>query len=158
MMNLQEQISRIKSMMGVINEEKNQSDILSQMAKEDQLERNEYNNLVHNEFYGDYEKGGDEYSKIKNRDRDDIFGDKDRLSNFINMNFDFDSFNRKDWDNYWILSQHSDQFPEFQEETLKIIKKYLGDEDENFKYLHDRISCKKYGKQKYGTQNICEKR
>ena len=33
MMNLQEQISRIKSMMGVINEENNQSDILSQMAK-----------------------------------------------------------------------------------------------------------------------------
>ena len=158
MMNLQEQISRIKSMMGVINEEKNQSDILSQMAKEDQLERNEYNNLVHNEFYGDYEKGGDEYSKIKNRDRDDIFGDRDRLSNFIKMNFDFDSFNRKDWDNYWILSQHSDQFPEFQEEALKIIKKYLGDEDDNFKYLYDRISCKKNGRQKYGTQYICEKR
>ena len=74
------------------------------------------------------------------------------------MNFDFDSFNRKDWDNYWILSQHSDQFPEFQEEALKIIKKYLGDEDDNFKYLYDRISCKKNGRQKYGTQYICEKR
>ena len=157
-MNLQENISRIKEMMGVIFEEKNQSDILSQMAKEDQSERNEYSNFVQNEFDGDYEKGGDEYSKIKNRDRDNIFGDKDRLSNFIKMNFDFDSFIKKDWDNYWILTQHSDPFPEFQEESLKIIKKYLGDEDENFKYLHDRISCNKNGTQKYGTQNICEKR
>ena len=30
-------------------------------------------NFVQNEFDGDYEKGGDEYSKIKNRDRDNIF-------------------------------------------------------------------------------------
>jgi len=130
-------------MMGVINEEKNQSDILSQMAKEDQSERNEYSNLVQNEFDGDYEKGGDEYSKIKNRDRDNIFGDKDRLSNFIKMNFDFDSFIKKDWDNYWILTQHSDPFPEFQEEALKIIQwdaQFISDVGNNDIDIYDSYS------------------
>ena len=140
-----------------LNESK-YSSLLSQMSNKDQLERNEYQKFVQNKFNGDYNKGAKEFAKIKNRKENNIFGDKERLEKFIKINFDFDNFNEKDWDNYWLLTQHSDFYPEFQKKSLDIIEKYLGKDNENYKYLYDRISCSENGTQKYGTQNICERR
>ena len=134
-----------------------QSKILSQFRKQDQMERNEYSKFVQSEFGGDYERGAKEYAKIKNRNSDDIFGDKKRIREFILINFDFNTFSSKDWENYWLLSQHSDNHPEFQKKALNIIKQNLGEDNEYYEYLHDRISCRESGTQIYGTQNICKK-
>ena len=155
-MNLQESI-RI-----ILREESDkvmnmQSKILSQFRKQDQMERNEYSKFVQSEFGGDYERGAKEYAKIKNRNSDDIFGDKKRIREFILINFDFNTFSSKDWENYWLLSQHSDNHPEFQKKALNIIKQNLGEDNEYYEYLHDRISCRESGTQIYGTQNICKK-
>lgn len=134
-----------------------QSKILSQFRKQDQMERNEYSKFVQSEFGGDYERGAKEYAKIKNRNSDDIFGDKKRIREFILINFDFNTFSSKDWENYWLLSQHSDNHPEFQKNALNNIKQNLGEDNEYYEYLHDRISCRESGTQIYGTQNICKK-
>jgi hypothetical protein len=153
-MNLQENIQRIKEIM---NMDVSNSDLLSQLVQQDQVERKEYMDFVNNELGGDYEKGAKEWIKLKHRNPDDIFLDKDRMNKFIYTNFDFDSFNKKDWDNYWLLSQHADQYPDFQKTALNIIQKHTGEDNDNFKYLSDRISCRETGTQIYGTQNICKK-
>lgn len=140
----------------ILLENINQSVILSQMVSDDQKQRKEYMNFVKNNFDGDYKKGAIEYRKLKKTN--DIFGDDERLKKFVNIKFNFENFNEDDWHNYWLLTQHCDVYPNFQISSLKIIKKYLGTNNDNYRYLHDRISCAKYGTQKYNTQNICEKR
>lgn len=54
----------------------------------------------------------------------------------------------------WILVQHSDHDPKFQEYCLNLMKKSPKGEvnPKNIAYLEDRISVAKKGMQKYGTQ------
>ena len=134
------------------------SNLLSQMVKDDQSERRRYSDFVLDKFDGDYERGAKEFAKINNRNTDDIFNDSVRLKKFTQIEFDFKLFTEEDWENYWLLAQHSDLYPEFQKKALNVIKKHLGTNNELYHYLYDRISCGESGKQKYGTQNICEKR
>ena len=156
-MNLQETIKRILREELFDKKQNSQSDILTNFKNQDQEERNEYQKFVHSEFNGDYERAAKEYAKLKNRSFDDIFGDKERMEKFISIDFDFDGFSDEDWENYWLLSQHADTNPNFQKDALKTISQYLGKDNDNYKYLHDRISCRETGTQKYGTQNICKK-
>jgi hypothetical protein len=142
--------------LGYLNESKF-SNLLSQMVKDDQSERRRYSNFVLSKFDGDYEKGAKEFAKINNRDTNDIFNDSVRLKKFTQIEFDFKLFTEKDWENYWLLAQHSDLYPEFQKKALNLIEKHLGTNSELYCYLYDRISCRESGKQKYGTQDICEK-
>ena len=79
------------------------------------------------------------------------------MEKFTPIYFDFDSFSDDDWENYWLISQHADMYPNFQKDALETISQYLGKDNDNYRYLHDRISCRQTGTQKYGTQNICEK-
>lgn len=131
------------------------SEILSSLVYQDQKERSDYANFVKNKAGGDFTKGSTLYAKLKNRSTDDIFGEKENLKKFVEINFDFKTFTRADWKNYWLLAQHSDFNRPFQQKALNFIKRYLGDKSKEYKYLYDRLSCSSSGTQKYNTQDIC---
>ena len=129
---------------------------LGSLVAQDQAERNEYKKFVTTQANGNYEQGAQQWAKLKNRSPDDIFGDRERASQFMTMKFDFSTFTEKDWENYWILAQHCDQNPNFQKQALAVIKQYQGADHEHYHYLYDRISCNATGKQQYGTQTVCK--
>ena len=131
---------------------------LKHWSEQDQTERNTYAKYVKDELKGNWENAGKIWAKLKNRSSDDVFGDDARLKEFMNTKFNFDEFDKEDWHRYWVLSQHADKYIEFQKHALEIIKKYLGSDHINYKYLCDRISCKETGTQKYNTQDGCNKR
>lgn len=135
----------------------NQTNILAQLREQDQAERKEYSDFVLTKYNGDYKMAVKEYYKLKNRDSFDIFDDNPRMKIFMSIDFDFVNFTKNDWENYWLLSQHADLHIKFQIFALEKITKYLGVDNEYYKYLSDRISCSQNGTQKYGTQCICEK-
>lgn len=60
----------------------------------------------------------------------------------------------------WLLVQHADHDPAFQENCLRILEKLvpLGETSKrNYAYLYDRVALKSEGsKQKYGTQAILQ--
>ena len=128
---------------------------LSSFSEKDKNERTEYQSFL-KKNNGDWKKSSTQYAKLKGRKSDDIFGERSRLEKFIKLTFDFSKFDSKDWQNYWLLSQHCDFDREFQKKSLKIIEKFLGNSSEEFRYLSDRISCASSGVQKHGTQNICK--
>lgn len=130
---------------------------LSSMVAQDQAERDEYKQFVKSQAGGDWSKGAKLYAQLKKRPSNDIFGDKQRLNQFMKMKFDFDKFTDDDWNNYWLLAQHCDMNRNFQKQALSIIKKYHGADSLHYKYLYDRISCAIIGTQKYGTQSLCDK-
>lgn len=134
----------------------NLSESPSSLVNQDQAERNEYSQFVKSQANGDWARGAKMYAQSKNRSNDDIFGEKERLQQFMKMKFDFDKFNDADWDDYWLLSQHCDSDREFQKHALATIKKYQGKDHKNYQYLYDRISCGLTGSQRYGTQNVCK--
>jgi hypothetical protein len=129
---------------------------LSSLVDADQRERNEYANFVKTKAAGDWEKGAKMYAELKNRSTDDIYGEIQRLKPFTQTKFNFESFTKEDWDDYFLLAQHCDFDRKFQQQALSIITKYEG-QGSHFKYLSDRISCGLSGTQKYGTQDICDK-
>jgi len=130
---------------------------LASMVSQDQSERNEFEKFVKSQAGDDWTKGAKMYAQLKKRPSNDIFGDASRQNQFMKMKFDFDKFTDVDWHNYWLMAQHCDHNRDFQKNALSIIKKYLGTDHENYKYLYDRISCGATGNQKYGTQLICDK-
>jgi hypothetical protein len=70
---------------------------------------------------------------------------------------DYVGFSDKDWDNFFLLAQHFDSDRKLQKQAQKVLLKYRGEEDSNYHYITDRISCAETGTQKYGTQNGCNK-
>lgn len=132
------------------------SALLKSLERLDQRERSQYGKFVQNKAGGDWSKGAELYAKSKNRKTDDVFGERGRLEIFTNTDFDFSSFDKTDWSNYHLLVQHCDFDRDFQKKALQIIAKYQG-ENEQYKYLYDRISCGLNGTQKYNTQSICKK-
>ena len=130
--------------------------VLANFVAQDQKERNEYQNFVKTKAKGDWELGAKLYAQSKNRSEDDVFGDRERLEKFKKMKFDFSAFTEKDWNDYWLLAQHTDFDRNFQKQALSTIEQHLGVDSQEFKYLYDRISCGLYGKQKFGTQDMCD--
>jgi hypothetical protein len=126
------------------------------LIKSDQAERNAYKKFVADRAGGDWKKGARLYAKLKNRPADDIFGDDARLQQFMRIKFDFANFTKQDWRDFWLLSQHADAYPGFQQQALDAIQKHLGQDNDYYRYLADRISCARTGQQKYGTQDICD--
>lgn len=132
--------------------QENTNAFLSTWAAQDQKERNEYKRFVHDQANNDYSQGAELWRKIKNRSSDDVFNDRERLEKFINTTFNFDEFRQEDWRNYWLLAQHSDRYVEFQKKALDTIEKYLGTENDLYRFLYDRVSMNTSGTQKYNTQ------
>jgi hypothetical protein len=130
---------------------------LRDFATRDQEERNEYGNFVRTQAGGDFEQGAKLWAAKKKRPANDIFGDLVRQRQFMKMKFDFDKFTEQDWADYWIIAQHCDDFRQFQQQALSIIKQYLGPDHSHYQYLSDRISCGLTGTQTYGTQDMCNK-
>ena len=131
--------------------------VLSSLVSIDQKERQEYQNFVKEKANGDWFKGALLYAKYKKRPQNDIFGERERLQNFTQMNFNFDDFSDEDWKNYWLLTQHCDFDRNFQQKALTLIQQYKGTDSTLYQYLYDRISCGLNGTQKYGTQQVCRK-
>lgn len=54
----------------------------------------------------------------------------------------------------WLLAQHADQDPAFQERCLQLMKKLSADavSQANIAYLEDRVRVARHGPQLYGTQ------
>ena len=139
------------------------SDFLAQLADADQKERNEWLAFNNNNIPKDkeeFKQAVDKWLEQKGRtDRHDVFGDKERQEKFISnaFNMDFENFNDKDWNNFWLLAQHCDKNRDFQHKALDIITQYLGKENSYYKYLSDRIQCGTEGTQTFGTQQGCNK-
>jgi hypothetical protein len=148
---------RIQEIQGLVKGLNESSSALASMADQEQSERNEFKDFVKSQAGGDWDKGAKMYAQLKGRYKDDIFGDAVRQDQFMQMKFDFDTFTKKDWDNYWLMAQHCDHNRNFQKQALATITKYLGKDHKHYKYLTDRISCGASGTQRYGTQHICKK-
>ncbi|MDA9951627.1 hypothetical protein N9D31_03525 [Oligoflexaceae bacterium] len=59
----------------------------------------------------------------------------------------------------WIIVQHADHDPEFQETVLRLLRQSVADKKsipQNFAYLFDRVYHRKGKKQVYGTQGACK--
>jgi len=57
--------------------------------------------------------------------------------------------------NFWLIVQHSDKFPEFQKRVLKEMDKHVQKKNanpNNYAYLFDRVQVNAGLKQKFGTQ------
>jgi hypothetical protein len=136
---------------------------LRAFAALDQSERNEFGEFLKSQAGGDFEQGTKLWAAKKKRPANDIFGDLVRQRQFMKMKFDFDKFTEQDWFDYWIIAQHCDDFRQFQQQALRIIKQYLGTDhayykkNNYYKSLSDRISCGFTGTQTYGTQTMCVK-
>jgi tetratricopeptide (TPR) repeat protein len=55
----------------------------------------------------------------------------------------------------WLIAQHADTDPEFQEKCLKLMKRAFSKNEidkQNYAYLVDRVMLKKYGFQLFGSQ------
>ena len=83
-----------------------------------------------------------------------MFGEKERQTQFQNMQHNFNKFTPAEWKNYWLLSQHADNNVGFQQQALKNIEMHLGQDNEHYRYLHDRVSVNTGQPQKYNTQNV----
>lgn len=132
--------------------------VLSSLVVDDQRERQEYQQFVQTRAGGDWNKGAKMYAAAKKRNSNDIFGDNARLKKFMSMKLDLRNFSESDWNDYWLLSQHADEYPDFQQQALSTIEQHLGQDNEYYRYLADRISCATLGTQQYGTQDICNKK
>jgi hypothetical protein len=137
--------------------ESNAASIMQSLVSKDQSERQEYANFVKTKMNGDYDAAAKKYAELKNRPEDDIFGERQRLKSFIkqSQSFDYKEFTDSDWQNFWLLAQHADFDVGFQKSALEKIKAKFGTNSQNYKYLHDRITCNTTGTQKYGTQDVC---
>jgi len=130
---------------------------LRAFAALDQAERNEFEEFLKSQAGRDNTQSAKLWAAKKKRPANDIFGDLARQQQFIKMKFDFDKFTEQDWADYWIIAQHCDDFRQFQQQALSIIKQYLGTGHKHYKWLSDRISCGLTGTQTHGTQDMCNK-
>jgi len=67
----------------------------------------------------------------------------------------FDKIGEDGSNNFWLIVQHCDKFPEFQKEILKEMDKEVKNKNadpNNFAYLYDRVQVNAGQKQKFGTQ------
>ena len=145
-------------------EEGRVSSTLSSIAKGDQELRNEFAAFIESRGGVWSQKLVDEFVAKKGTDIDDVFGDKEsgRQDEFRDLfsklsDTDYVGFSDKDWDNFFLLAQHFDSDRKLQKQAQKVLLKYRGEEDSNYHYITDRISCAETGTQKYGTQNGCNK-
>jgi len=129
----------------------------------DQSERNEYKTYL--DKYG-WPKAAAAYAKAKNRSPDDLFGEaarqKDATQIIKNNLLDLKKLaqtNTNLKNAIFLLVQHADKDQNFQ---LQVLKSGIfpppgpvSTDDQNFMYLHDRLTCAKFKQQIFGTQNGC---
>jgi hypothetical protein len=73
--------------------------------------------------------------------------------------FDLRKYGRRADQAAWLLVQHADRDPDFQESTLEILRRLAeegGTSRTNYAYLHDRVAVNHGRPQLYGTQGLCQ--
>lgn len=129
---------------------------LKALVAADQKARREYQSLL--KSYPSWEQARDAWVEEHGVPTDDLFGDKERFpvvkTYLQKMEWDL---SEDDWHDLWLLAQHFDWDREFQRVVLSGIKKNLGTDCDEYRYLYDRISCGCTGTQRYGTQDQCDK-
>lgn len=91
-------------------------------------------------------------------DRDSINKvNKEKIDNYIKKYgfLGFDKVGEEGSNHFWLIVQHSDNFPDFQKKVLKMMKKEVDKNNahkSNYAYLFDRIRVNKKQKQYFGTQ------
>jgi hypothetical protein len=96
-----------------------------------------------------------EFMRAHGTTDDDMFGDKSRAAQILSLpdRLNWGSLTADDWHNLAVLTQHMDGAPAFQKRMLKIFQKWRGEGSSQYQYLHDRISCRETGTQRFGTQD-----
>lgn len=91
-------------------------------------------------------------------DRDSINKlNKEKIDNYIKKYgyLGFDKVGKDGSHNFWLIVQHSDNFPDFQKKVLKMMEKEVNKNNANkpnYAYLFDRIRKNEKQKQFFGTQ------
>ena len=139
------------------------SDELDALVQGDQRLRQEWQKTLDAE--GDYESLSadkmrwdavrSEFMRAHGTTGDDMFGDESRKNQILSLpdRLVWSSLTADDWHNIAVLTQHMDGEPAFQKRMLTIFKKWRGEDSSQYKYLHDRISCRETGTQRFGTQD-----
>lgn len=104
----------------------------------------------------------DEYTKMSKKEwksfKDSVFSTHQKRISEIFNEFGFvgyDLAGKGGSDNFWVLVQHSDHLPKFQEKVLEEMKKQVSNENatpEYYGYLVDRVHINVGKEQVYGTQ------
>jgi hypothetical protein len=71
----------------------------------------------------------------------------------------FDKVGKEGSNNFWLIIQHCDKYPEFQREVLKAMDKDVKKGNAspgNYAYLYDRVKVNAGEKQLFGTQVVYE--
>lgn len=91
-------------------------------------------------------------------DRDSINKlNKEKINSYIKKYgfLGFDKVGKEGSNNFWLIIQHSDNFPDFQKKVLKMMAKEINNNNANkpnYAYLFDRIRKNEQQKQFFGTQ------
>lgn len=109
--------------------------------------------------FGKYKKENDKESwesLLKARDSVNQ-SQKNRIEELIKKHsfLGFDKVGKEGSHNFWLIVQHSDNFPDFQKNILKMMKKEVNKNNANkpnYAYLFDRIRKNNKQKQFFGTQ------
>lgn len=90
--------------------------------------------------------------------KDSVFtSDKKRVEVMFNKYgfLGFDKVGKEGSNQFWLLVQHSDKYPEFQKKVLKSMNKEVkhgNANSNNYAYLYDRVKVNAGEKQLFGTQ------
>ena len=129
------------------NQKNNLNRELEEMVKIDQIAA-----YIPQGKYKDYSE--EEWKKFK----DSVFtNDKVRIEKmFSKYGFlGFEKVGKVGSNNFWLLVQHCDEFPEFQKKVLIAMEKEVKKDNanpNNYAYLYDRVQINSEQKQKFGTQ------
>ena len=120
------------------------SKTLNDLVSRDQQLRNEFAKMMEQEG-GWSQELLNKFIKLHKTSPDDVFNSKGVEDDFLKIeaNLDFTNFAHSDWQNYWLLSQHMDNHPEFQKKSLEILKKYKGKDSKEYKFLLFRLGTNK---------------
>lgn len=104
--------------------------------------------------FGDYLKNKEKFYS----DRDSINEiNKEKVNGYIKKYgfLGIDKVGEDGSNDFWLIVQHSDNFPEFQKKVLKMMKKEVDKNNANkpnYAYLFDRVRKNEKQKQYFGTQ------
>ncbi len=100
-------------------------------------------------FTKDIEKAGGWSQELVNKfvekhktQKDDVFGDRTRMEEFIQRepSFNYSGFSDDDWKSYYIFVMHMDNYPNMQFKALKLFKDEFGKDSNRYKNLLFRMA------------------
>lgn len=131
---------------------------LRQLVAQDQRERNELNRYYQNPKYkGNWQAALQQFKVDKGITGDVVFTVFTPQLRDLCSQINFKKLSKRGWEDFWMLAQHADDDRQLQKWCLQTISTHLGQQSSHYKYLADRISCAETGRQKFNTQDGCNK-